>query len=200
MDPKIPHQFKGAQTDAYSEIIFDDEAAAIQHFQTVRKRFLDINSWEFFAGEEKAEFSLRDENGELSLEEPKVKQYIKIKVPVLHNSDEGYDWVQIEEVEEETTPQKESVFIKVRPSQNPQKAENDTKHFLDSDATSNFLIKREGTKVSAEVHARNETPNTDDHTLFEQIRDKIVALGGMLLGSKIQWEGFTDGLIKLNDE
>ncbi|SFI65467.1 hypothetical protein SAMN05421638_0487 [Kaistella treverensis] len=200
MDPKIPPQYKGAQTDAYSEIIFDDDAAAMQHFQTVRKRFLDVNSWEFFAGEEKAEFSLRDENGELTLEEPKVNHFIKIKVPLLHNSDDGYDWVQIEEVQEEITPEKESVFIKVRPSQNPTKPENDTKHFLDSDATSNFIIKREGTKICAEVHARNETPNTDDHTLLEKIRDKIVALGGMLLGSKIQWEGFTSGLIKYEEE
>ncbi|WP_226064774.1 hypothetical protein [Kaistella polysaccharea] len=200
MDPKIPPQFDGAQSDASSEMVFANEAAAIEHFKLVRKRFLDINSWELFAGIEKAEFSLRDENGKLSLLQPKVNDLITVKVPLLHNSEGGYDWVRIEKFEEEYQPGFESVFIQVRPTYNPLLGGKTTTHFLDSQATSNFLIKREGSKISAEVHARNEIPNTDDEKLMEKVRNKIVALGGMLFGSKMQWDGLTNGLLKNEDK
>lgn len=199
MEENIPQQYTGAKSDTVSEIKLNTETEAVAHFETVKKRFLDVNSWEFFAGEEKASFTLRDELGTLLLEKPKVGNYFKIQIPGLHNpTGEGFDWVKIEEIKEEKTENSESIYIRVRPTSDPTKPEDKTAHFFDEKATSNFLIKREGNKISAEVHGRNEEPNTDDLSALEKVRNFLVAVGGMIAGSKFQWKSLTEGLIKLD--
>lgn len=193
----MPAQEVGAESVAVSKINFDDIGLAKVHFEIVKKRFLDINSWELFAGKNKAKFTLRSEKGELILDHPKVGNYISIEVPLLPNKDEDhFDWVKIEVYEEEKKEDYEVVYIRVRPTSNPTNPTEEITHFLDSTATSNFFIRRNGTEISAEVYARNEVPNFEDKTLSEKIRNKAVAVGGMLFGSKLQWEGLTDGLIR----
>ena len=197
MNHQIPAQKKGAESIANSEIELSSVEDAKAHYQIVKARFLDINSWELFAGEEKAEFSLRDENGELSLEKPQVGHYISIKIPLLHNSDdEGLDWVKVEVCEEFISDEEESFYIRLRPTSKPGDSETKITHFLNDDATSNFIIKRNSSKITAEVIARNEVANFKDKTIVEKIRNKVVAVGSMLIGSKIQWEGLTNGLNK----
>ncbi len=201
MNEKIPHQFTGAKSDTVSEIFFETEAEAIAHFETVKKRFLDVNSWELFAGQEKASFSLRDENGNLLLENPKEGNYFKIQIPGLHNSTgDGFDWVKIEEICSEEKPNSECLYIRVRPTSDPTKPDEKTAHFFCEKATSNFLIKREGNRVAAEVHGRNEEPNTEDLSALEKVRNFLVAVGGMIAGSKFQWKSLTEGLIELRVE
>ena len=102
MKNKMPAQEVGAESVAVSKISFDDIGLAKVHFETVKKRFRDINSWELFAGKNKAKFTLRSEKGELILDHPKVGNYISIEVPLLPNKDEDhFDWVKIEVYEEE---------------------------------------------------------------------------------------------------
>ena len=197
MKNKIPAQHIGAESKAISKINFDTDELAKVHFEIVKKRFFDINSWELFAGKNKAKFTLRNQKGELILVHPKVGNYISIEVPLLPNKDEDqFDWVKIEVCEQEEKADYESFYIRVRPTSNPTNQSDEITHFLDVKATSNFLITRDGTEISAEVYARNEVPNFDDKSISEKIRNKVVAVGGMLFGSKLQWEGLTDGLIK----
>lgn len=197
MHEKIPPQKTGAKSDTISEIELHTLQEAKDHFDKVKRRFLDVNCWELFAGTEKAEFSLRDDKGKLSLDHPKVGDYFRIKVPGLHNpTGDGYDWVQVEKFEKEESESSECLYIRVRPTSDPTKPEDTTAHFFDSKATSNFLIKREGKKISAEVHGRNEIPNTENLNVIEKIRNSLVAVGGMIAGSKFQWKSLTEGLIK----
>ena len=197
MHEKIPPQKTGAKSDTLAEIELDSVQEAQNHFDVVKRRFLNINCWELFAGTEKAEFSLRDHNGELSLDPPKVGDYFRIKIPGLHNpTGDGYDWVQVVKFEQEQSEDSECLYIRVRPTSDPTKPDDTTAHFFDSKATSNFLIKREGKKISAEVHGRNEVPNTEDLSVLEKIRNSLVAVGGIIGGSKFQWKSLTEGLIK----
>lgn len=197
MDEKIPEQHTGASSDTVSKKSFETTEEAVQFFEIVKKRFLDVNSWELFAGKEKAEFSLRNSNGELLLTKPAVGNYFKIKIPGLHNSTgDGYDWVKIEALEKEQKDGCESLYIRVRPTSDPTKPDNKTAHFFCDKATSNFLIKREGATVFAEVHGRNEEPNTEDLSALEKVRNFLVAVGGMIAGSKFQWKALTDGLLE----
>ena len=197
MKNKIPAQHIGAESKAISKIKFDTDELAKAHFEIVKKRFFDINSWELFAGKNKAKFTLRNQKGELIIDHPKVGNYVSIEVPLLPNKDEDqFDWVKIEVCEQEEKADYESFYIRVRPTSNPTNQSDEITHFLDVKATSNFLITRDGTEISAEVYARNEVPNFDDKSISEKIRNKVVAVGGMLFGSKLQWEGLTDGLIK----
>lgn len=200
MDIEIPAQKQGGSSDTVSTIVFKSDAEARHHFEKVKKRFLDINSWELFAGKEKAEFSLRNNTGELLLEKPEIGNHVKIKIPGLKNpTDDVFDWVIIEDIVEAKKPNCESVYIRVRPTSDPTKPEEKTAHFFDEKATSNFIIKREKNTVSAEVHGRNEEPNLEDLSAVEKVRNFLVAVGGMIAGSKFQWKSLTDGLIR-NDE
>lgn len=197
MEEKIPQQKIGAQSNTISEITLNTEDEAINHFETVKKRFLDVNSWEFFAGEEKASFSLRNGEGELLLENPKIGNYFRIQIPGLNNlTGNGFDWVKIEELQEEKSENSECIYIRVRPTKDPTSTDNKTAHFFDDKATSNFMIKREGNKITAEVYGRNEKPNTEDLSTLEKVRNFLVAVGGMIAGSKFQWKSLTEGLIK----
>jgi hypothetical protein len=197
MQDKIPPNKTGAKSDTVSEIEFESDHLAKAHFITVRKRFLDVNSWELFAGEDKAEFSHRNAKGELLLRKPEIGDYFSIKVPGLHNpTGDGFDWVRVEYVEEEKEPASECVYFRVRPAPNPTKPDETTAHFFDHKATSNFLIKREGRKITAEVHGRNEVPNTENLNVLEKIRNSLVAAGGIIGGSKFQWKSLTEGLLK----
>lgn len=197
---KIPTQTEGNCSDNISDLLFDTETVAIEFFQGLKKRFLDINSWELFAGKEKAEFTLCDKKGDLSLDPPEVGNFVRIKLPGLHNpTGDSYDWVQIEMIEEEKNAAEEIGYIRLRPSQNPKKNDGKIAHFFKDKATSNFLIKREGKKVTAAVLARNEIPNTDDLNLLEKLRNNVVAIGGIVIGSKFQWTSFTDGLLKRDE-
>jgi len=197
----IPAQTEGGFSDTVSETEFDTAAEAVLHFQTVKKRFFDINSWELFAGQEKADFVLCDENDTLIFGLPEVQNFIKIKIPLLHNpAGDSFDWVQIEAVEEEKTADTETLYIRVRPCENPQKNDGKTAHFFKSEATSNFLIHRNGNKISAEVHGRNEIPNTEGLSVLGKVRNGIISVGGMIAGSKFQWKSLTDGLIKTDEK
>lgn len=201
MERNIPAQVEGGFSDAVSSIKFETVAEAALHFETVKKRFLDINSWEYFAGEKKGSFSLCDENGDLVLEEPKLQYYIRIKVPFLPNSTgDSFDWVRIEYLENEGTKNSEKLYLRVRSSENPKNRNGVIAHFFKEKATSNFLIKREENIITAEVHGRNEIPNTDDLKILEEWRNAVVAKGASVIGSKIQWKSFTDGLIKRNEK
>ncbi len=200
MNDKIPPQRDGAQSNAYTNIVLPDENSAKEYFRRVKNRFLNVSSWDHFAGREKAKFELRDQYGNPNPNVPKVGDYISVQVPLLSNTEkDGYDWVRIEEFEDTQFGSSQRVYMRLRPSPSPLDSNTEVAHFLDDEATNNLEIRREGTRVSAEVHARNETPNKEETNIVEKVRDYVVGLGGMLLGSKIQWQSLTDGLIN-NEE
>lgn len=49
MEIKIPEQKEGGFSDTVSEIRFETVTEAVLHFETVKKRFLNVNSWYRFA-------------------------------------------------------------------------------------------------------------------------------------------------------
>ena len=197
MKNQVPPQRIGAESAAVSEINFKTEDEAKKHFEIVKNRFQNINSWDLLAGEEKAEFALHDSTGKLIHEKPQAGNFISIKIPLLHNpADDGLDWVKVEVYEEELKNDHEQIYMRLRPTFDPTAKSDSIIHFLDDQSSSNFIISRDFKTIKAEVYARNEIPNTQDKTIVEKIRNKAVALGGMLIGSKIQWEGLTNGLIK----
>ena len=103
--------------------------------------------------------------------------------------------MQIREISEEKNPDGQQISIIVKPATNPNNANPDTAHFFAEDASSTFIIRREGKKVFAEVHGRNEQPNTDTENLIDKARNIAVAAGAMLGFSKVQWKSLVDGLI-----
>lgn len=197
MKANIPPQETGGSSDTVSTIDFPTAEEAAQHFLTVKKRFLDVNNWGKYAGGEMADFSLYDSEGARVSREPKPGDFFRIAIPGPDNpTGNGDDWVRVEKIETEENDTEELVYIRVRPCTSPINPTEDTAHFFDEKATSNFIIHRNENKITAEVHGRNETPNTQNLNLLEKIRNTMVAIGGILLGSKIQWKSLTRGLIQ----
>lgn len=194
--PAVPEQHTGIQKDIEKSRAFEDIETARKTYRAARKRLLDVNNWHILC-EGMATFTLRDEQGKPVGRLAQQGDYFQIDLPAPGNqSGDGFDWVQIEVVEENSGEEKESTSLRVRPASSPLNDRPDTAHFLDEAATSTFLVMREGRTVRAEVHARNETPNTDAETLVDKIRNTVTAIGAWLGFSDIQWKRLTEALIE----
>jgi len=196
----IPEQHTGKAIDAQStrELSSDEEARSF--FETVKTRLADVNAWKNIAGNLSASFQLVDPSGNEVNRHVQKGDYFKIDIPGPGTkSGEGYDWVQVEELEHNSNADTEVFGIRVRPASNPQNAENNTSHFYSPESTSSFTVQREGNKITAAIYDRNIKPNDDAGSTLEKIRDKIVGFLGQTSFSKIQWKSLADGLIKRED-
>ena len=103
----------------------------------------------------------------------------------------------LEEVKEEGTDESEYTAIRVRPAPSPLNEKQDVAHFYSDEATSNFIVRRDGKKVTAGVYGRNEKPNVKKaDTVVDKIRNAIVGTGGVTGLSKLQWKALVSGLLK----
>lgn len=197
----IPEQEHGANTDTVSKIKLGTVDEAVQVFEIVKKRLMDVSNWQELSGEILAKFQLLDASGTELSDGAKEGNFIRINIPGPGNkSGKGYDWVRIEKIDcvADETESLEYIAIKVRPCKSPVNNEQATAHFFKNIATSTFLVMRKNTTISAEVHGRNEETNMDPPDISNKIRNFFVGLGAMLGFSKIQWKSLVDGLIKMN--
>jgi hypothetical protein len=195
----IPDQEKGASTDTASETSFKARPEAAEFFQIARGRLLNISNWDKICGKASAKFQLTDSSGNLVDRDPQVGDHFRINIPAPGTeTGDGRDWVQIEDIVDKCNSQSdyEYIAIKVRPATNPTNKATDTAHFFKEDATSTFLVERRGNVVRAEVHGRNEVPNTNAEGVLDTIRNAVVALGAMAGISTPQWKSLVNGLVE----
>ncbi|MDB5230414.1 MAG: hypothetical protein JWN76_1219 [Chitinophagaceae bacterium] len=193
----IPENNLGSSTDIIAKKICGSIDNARQAYFQVRQRFLNINHWQTFAGKGSAAFVLTDEKGNAVNRLPRQGDFFKIDIPGPGNpGGKGSDWVRIEAIEEITdaAASHEHVIIKVRPASSPVTSDPSVSHFFSGSATSTFIVQRTGKKVSAEVHGRNEKPNTKAHGALQKIRNFFVGITAPV-ASKIQWKALVNGLL-----
>jgi hypothetical protein len=198
VDKQVPDQQSGAETNTSYAFEAGSKEEAVRKYELVRSRLLDINHWQDFAGKATASFQLVNEQGKATNEKPREGFYFKIDIPGPGTATgKGYDWVRVERVEEEGTADSETqaITIRVRPSDNPNTNNDDTAHFYSSEATSNFIVKREGNSVTALVLGRNEKPNTKVSNLVDKTRNAAVGTTAAAGISTIQWNLLVKGLI-----
>ena len=194
----VPLQKTGAQSNTESEVTFDAEKEASDFFIIAKGRLLHVNDWQSVAGAASATFQLTDGNGDEVNRLVEKDDFFKIDIPGPGSTaGDGFDWVRVEGIEEEKNEKVESVSILVRPSSNPTNKKEDIAHFFSDEATSCFMIKREGAKVTAGVYGRNEKPNTDVEKKVDKARNAAVATGAMGGFSKLQWKSLVNGFIKI---
>lgn len=192
----IPDQQTGKAIDAENSVELNNVQEAKTFFNVVKRRLQDINNWHELAGNLSADFQLVDRNGVEVQRSAQKGDYFKIDIPGPGSvSGNGYDWVQIEEVESTSTPDVESFGFRVRPTQNPQKNNGDIAHFYSSESTSSFTVTREKNKVTAAIYDRNAKPNKEADSITDKVRDAVVGTAGTIAFSKIQWKSLTDGLL-----
>lgn len=196
----VPEQTTGAESNTESSVVLEHTEQAVQFYQAVRNRLLHVNGWQSLAGAATAAFRLTDAAGREVDRTPCKGDHFKIDIPGPGpRTGDGFDWVQVETIEELQVGDNESIAIRVRPATNPNNSRQDVAHFFTDEATSCFLVKREGKKVSAAVHGRNEKPNKEAETAVDKARNTAVAKGAVNGFSKLQWKSLVTGLLKRED-
>jgi hypothetical protein len=194
----IPNQHQGRETNVVSEIELATVAEAQKVFETAKTKLLNISHWGETADGPSSKFKLTDPHGNDVDRMAQTGDHFKIKIPAPGSgSGDGFDWVRIESIQSLADDANDVVLtsIRVRPASNPNNEDKAIAHFFDPEATSTFVVKRDKTKVSAEVHGRNETPNLHAEGFFDGVRHVLVAMGAMVGFSDPQWKNLTDGLI-----
>lgn len=198
-EKNIPEQHTGAESNTESEQRFDTDAEAVAFFKVVKERLFQVGHWHQWAGAGTAQFWLTDAAGNEIDRTPLAGDHFKIDIPGPGTrTGDGYDWVRVEAVEETHDRDSDCVLMRVRPATNPQNNKTDVAHFFSEEATSNFVVKRTGTTVTAGVFGRNEKPNTDTEAIVDKLRNTAVAGGAVTAFSKLQWKALVSGLVKRN--
>lgn len=194
----IPEHEGGVDVNVEDSVKLSSEKEAQNFFGVVKDRLLNVNHWKEWAGALSASFQLTNEQGQEIDAKPQQGNYFKINIPAPGIvTGEGYDWVQIEEVKEEAENDGEYIAIRVRPAPSPVNENSDVAHFYTDEATSNFIVRRDGTKVTAGVYGRNEKPNVKEaDTMIDKIRNAVVGTGGVSGFSKLQWKALVSGLLE----
>jgi hypothetical protein len=196
----IPEHIEGTVIDTEFEKIFDNVDDAKKMYGLAREKLLDVNSWNKTAEGISAVFELFDDSKNPVDRNVEKGDYFRIDIPGPGSiAGDGYDWVQVEEVKTVDSDSIQSTGIRVRPVSSPLNDKEEVAHFYSKDATSNFTITREGSKVTAAIYDRNTKVNNDTSGI-DQLRATVVGAVGITAFSKIQWKGLVQGLLKENNE
>lgn len=198
---RIPEQEAGTAVNVEESVSLPDMQEARTFFQQVKERLLHVNDWHVFAGSLSAEFQLTDPAGNPVDRRPQKDDYFRISIPAPGiQTGEGFDWVQVEEIVERVEGDDEFTSVRVRPASSPLNDHPDVAHFYTDEATSNFIVRREGRAITAGVYGRNEKPNVKAaENLLDKVRNAIVGTGGVTGFSKLQWKALVSGLLSKED-
>lgn len=197
----VPEQKTGKEVNTEHVLSLENKESAQQLFRTAMQRLLNVNQWEDLCGIGSANFQLTDPNGHEVERSAQEGDHFKIDIPGPGSVEgRGYDWVRIEKIEEDNDLQadSESIAVRVRPATNPTTPGNEVAHFFNDEATSSFVVEREGSVVTAGVYGRNEKPNTGIKNLVDKARNAVVGLGAISGISSVQWHKLAKGLIEGN--
>lgn len=196
----IPEQHTGLPIDTEESVQLNTDEDAVALFRKASKKLLDVNNWHSIAGDFSARFQLFAPASCTAVDGFAASGlYFRIEIPGPGTSTgDGFDWVIIEDVLENHTEDTAVTGIRVRPASNPlHLASEETAHFYDKDATSTFVVIREGRKVKSGIYDRNTKPNTKGDTLLDKARGLLTGTAGVLIGSRIQWRNLAIGLLKM---
>jgi hypothetical protein len=191
--PGVPQQVKGSFHDTESIKKIDKTEDLDIKFNILKQRFFAINNWKKYCSESSADFRLCDSSGKTVERLPEIGDYIRIDIPGPGGREgRSFDWVQIIQIDLGIPNQ---VMIQCRPSKDPiKKHSRKIAHFYSNCATSTFFVSKGENTIKAGIYGRNESPNLKSG-FFNAIRNWMIAIGGMLGFSKIQWKCLANGLV-----
>jgi len=195
MKSEIPEQHTGGEIDTVKRVEFNSADEAKDFYQIAKERLLNVSHWAEICKVPLSTFTLTDSHGNTITRNAAEGDYIKIDIPGpgSHHGD-GFDWVRIEKISEETESGMQQLSLQARPSPNPGHSDPDIAHFYTDQATSTFQVKRIGFIVTAEEHGRNEVPNTDTSFLTDNIRNTLVGWSAKIGFAYPQWKSLVKGI------
>ena len=196
MKNEVPEQHEGRKMDTTAQAIFPSIAAARQFYGIAKSRLLNVSNWAEICKVPLSVFTLTDDTGATIRREAKEGDYLKIDIPGPGtDAGNGFDWVRIEKITEESDGTNSLISLQARPAVNPSGDDSAIAHFFTDAATSTFQVKQIGNEVWAEEHGRNEVANLDTAHLLDNIRNAIVSAGAKIGISYPQWKSLVTGLL-----
>ncbi len=186
----VPANKHGKSNDLVYTTTLDTKEKALDCFKRACMRLINPHIWHDLCGDVSATITLTDEHGTEVKRLAEVNDHYRINLPGPGTiAGNGYDWVQVKLIQDNSGPEKEeeSFGIKVCPAPNPLKDVGDVAHFLQSDASSSFLIRRYGHTVISSYHGRNEIPNAKTKNVLDNVRNTVVAAGAFAGLSEAYW-------------
>ena len=199
----VPKQVKGGYHDTESSKCFKKQQDVRHAFTLLKQRFININHWKEYAGEGGADFRLFDLEGKPVDRPPVAGDYIRIDIPGPGNIEaKGFDWVQVKKISRGFLKdnEKENLLMECSPSVDPTLPDPiHIAHFYSAAATSTFMISRTEECIYACIYGRNEQPNFKNAGIPDKFRNGVIAIGGIVGISKMEWKSLTEGLLGKND-
>lgn len=193
----LPAQFVGKEIIAEASCTCNTNSEAQELFKRSKKRLLEVDHWKEFLASISADFCIMNNNGTPTGKPVTKGNLLRIDIPGPGSSSgDGYDWVVVEELKEFAEEEIQSIAFRVRPTFNPKSTTETIAHFYDRQATSTFIVTRNGNTVYSTIADRNIKPNDTNNSIVDTIRNMPVAIGAIGLLSKLQWKNLADGLLK----
>lgn len=190
----MDQQLRGGRHDSVNSVSCKSVEESKILFDQMQKVFLDINLWDHLF-KQSTEFKMRNAAGEDQSSTVQKGNLVSIKIPgPKNNIGDGYDWVVVKNIEIIENNQLQKLTMELQPCYQPKNSKY-TAHFFKTMAKNYFIIKKEGTEITAEVHGRNEIPNCSGVPLRDRIRNFFIANGGIFGMSKIQWEVWSKNIL-----
>lgn len=194
----VPEHETGASSHTEHVVTKSSTKEAKLLFNTAKQRLMTVSRWHEWCGDAGAVFTLTDEFGNEVIRPVQLGDHFRIAIPGPANkSGEGYDWVQVEAIEDKTSDIEDTeIFsLRVRPASNPREpGKEDVAHFFTGEASSTFTIRRDQHELIASVDGRNEKPNIEASGMVDKIRNAAVAIGAIAGLNKPQWKCLVEGL------
>ena len=176
--------------DLEYSIVFPTGKEAAVCFKRAANRLRNPTLWHSLAGWASANFLLTDAGGTLLNRLALEGDCIRIDFPDPgSNAGHGYDWVKVENIDDNISIRGEWEWIAMKLSPCP-------------GVSSTFVLEKVGAKVTARYRGRNEVPNTATGKGMDNIRNAVVAAGAMVSFSEAQWSALIKGLLtaEIGDE
>ncbi|HEY1009185.1 MAG TPA: hypothetical protein VGE58_03685 [Daejeonella sp.] len=198
-DKLVPKHIEGKQTDLSHTKRFETMEEAKDCFWRACKRLQNPSIWHDLCGTLSPSFQLIGKDGDQANRLVMKGDYFRIQLPAFGNSiGDGFDWVVVEAIESNCNREsdEEAFGIRIRASQNPNSPSNDTAHFFQDKATSTYIIHRKLNEVTAYYSGRNEITNNDTGKLMDNVRNSLIATGGFVGLSELQWNALLHALLE----
>jgi hypothetical protein len=188
----VPPQRSGKAIDADASAVLSTEKTAVVFYELVKNRMQHVNSWAAMAGKLSAEFQLVNKEGLEVFRKAQEGDYLRIDIMGPGGtSGNGYDWVKIEQLQDEP----DRFGFRVRPTSHPSALRTVPDHFYDDESTSTFQLIRAGRRVIVSISDRNTKPNSKAGNVVDKVRNQMVAWAARARFSEIQWQALADGLV-----
>ena len=190
----IEQQNTGGKHDSSVSVQFDTAKECLVAFRKIEFAFININYWDHIF-KNTSSFHVPDSAKIEKVTRAQPGDLVKIKIPGPKNKlGHGYDWVKIVSLEKSWENEVQTLCLVLSPTSAGCHLKK-TAHFFTSKSKNYFIIRKSLLQITAEVHGRNEVPNLKHQSFRDQWRNLLIAKGGILGFSKINWETWCENIL-----